>query len=271
MAVNVFSTNATTENLSRHEILAWVNDSLDASFGKIEELSSGAPYCQFMDCLFESTLPMKKVKFTTNLEHEKINNFKLLQTSFARNKVDKVVPVERLVKGKFQDNFEFVQWFKKFFDANYSGQEYDAVGARGGVGMGGGGPGGPGPKKATSAFNKPPTTRAPRPGAPKAAPAKAAPKTSPSAGLVRKTAGGAGDSAQIESLTAQVSEQKFTIEGLEKERDFYFGKLRDIEVMCQESDQLETPLITSILNVLYATEDGFAPAEDEAAEEEEFH
>ncbi len=40
------------------------------------------------------------------------------------------VPVEKLVKGKFQDNFEFVQWFKKFFDANYDGSEYDALAAR---------------------------------------------------------------------------------------------------------------------------------------------
>ncbi len=29
------------ENLSRHDILAWVNDSLQANFSKIEELSSG--------------------------------------------------------------------------------------------------------------------------------------------------------------------------------------------------------------------------------------
>jgi RP/EB family microtubule-associated protein len=35
-----------------------------------------------------------------------------------------------LVKGRFQDNFEFLQWFKKFFDANYAGQHYDAVEAR---------------------------------------------------------------------------------------------------------------------------------------------
>jgi len=48
-----------------------------------------------------------------------------------------VIPVERLVKGKFQDNFEFVQWFKKFFDANYQGQEYDAVAARDGQPLGG--------------------------------------------------------------------------------------------------------------------------------------
>lgn len=38
--------------------------------------------------------------------------------------------MDKLVKGKFQDNFEFVQWFKKFFDANYDGKEYDPVEAR---------------------------------------------------------------------------------------------------------------------------------------------
>ena len=48
-----------------------------------------------------------------------------------------IVPVERLVKGKFQDNFEFVQWFKRFFDANYNGEDgYDPVQARGGESMG---------------------------------------------------------------------------------------------------------------------------------------
>jgi len=41
-----------------------------------------------------------------------------------------IIPVEKLVKGRFQDNFEFVQWFKKFFDANYDGREYDPVEAR---------------------------------------------------------------------------------------------------------------------------------------------
>jgi len=43
------------------------------------------------------------------------------------------------VKGRFQDNFEFVQWFKKFYDANYvPGQEYDAIAARGYEPLGGG-------------------------------------------------------------------------------------------------------------------------------------
>lgn len=34
------------------------------------------------------------------------------------------------MRGKFQDNFEFLQWFRKFFDANYDGHEYDARKAR---------------------------------------------------------------------------------------------------------------------------------------------
>ncbi|ELT87671.1 hypothetical protein CAPTEDRAFT_226241 [Capitella teleta] len=62
-----------------------------------------------------------------------------------------------------------------------------------------------------------------------------------------------------------------SVEGLEKERDFYFGKLRDIEVLCQENE--DQSVVKSIMDILYATEDGFGPPADEAvvepAEEEE--
>ena len=36
--------------------------------------------------------------------------------------------------------------------------------------------------------------------------------------------------AQLEDLTQELIDMRLSIEGLEKERDFYFGKLRDIEV-----------------------------------------
>lgn len=41
MAVNVYSTNVTSDNLSRHDMLLWVNDCLNAQFNKIEELCTG--------------------------------------------------------------------------------------------------------------------------------------------------------------------------------------------------------------------------------------
>lgn len=53
----------------------------------------------------------------------------------------------------------------------------------------------------------------------------------------------------------QVNELKATVDGLEKERDFYFGKLRDIEVICQEmEEQQNAPIVQKILDILYATE-----------------
>lgn len=47
-----------------------------------------------------------------------------------------IIPVDKLIKGRFQDNFEFLQWFKKFFDANYDGREYDPLEARFGTPLG---------------------------------------------------------------------------------------------------------------------------------------
>ena len=60
---------------------------------------------------------------------------------------------------------------------------------------------------------------------------------------------------QLEDLNGQLLEAKLTIEGLEKERDFYFGKLRDIEVLCQENDGSD--FTQKVLNVLYQTEVSF--------------
>ncbi|EDO49926.1 predicted protein [Nematostella vectensis] len=201
MAVNVFSTSVTSDNLSRHDLIAWVNDTLTLNYTKIEQLCTGAAYCQFMDLLFENCVPLKKVKFGAKQEHEYIANFKILQSAFKKCGCDKIIPVDKLVKGRFQDNFEFLQWFKKFFDANYGGQEYNAVEARHG---------------------------------------------------------------QTDAGPNVIDELKTTVEGLEKERDFYFGKLRDIEVLCQDQEGVEKPpIIERILAVLYATEDGFASPDAE--------
>merc|ERR1719166_6003 len=210
--------------------------------------------------LFPGSIQMKKVKFTTKLEHEYIQNFKILQAAFKKMNVDKIVPVDRLVKGRFQDNFEFVQWFKKFFDANYGGQEYDALAMRGGEQIGSSS------KPSRPAAGRPAVSSMPKrsPAGARPAPpaARAAPPPSRPAG--RATNGTGASAAQLEELNSQVTEMKLTVEGLEKERDFYFAKLRDVEVLCQENEGVGGDLVKKqILDILYQTEDGFAVPDEE--------
>ncbi|XP_037715168.1 microtubule-associated protein RP/EB family member 1 isoform X6 [Drosophila subpulchrella] len=294
MAVNVYSTNVTSENLSRHDMLAWVNDCLQSQFSKIEELCTGAAYCQFMDMLFPNSVPVKRVKFRTNLEHEYIQNFKILQAGFKKMSVDKIIPIDKLIKGRFQDNFEFLQWFKKFFDANYDGRDYDASAVREGAPMGFGSGAGkalPGTaaggvhnsyRRAPTATTRPTTTTTVKPTVSKVLPRtnNAAPPSritagANSTGTVKKNdAGNSVNNQQIEEMSNQVMDMRINLEGLEKERDFYFSKLRDIEILCQEADDGEQhPLIQKIMDILYATEvghDGFAPPDDAPPEDEEY-
>ncbi|XP_062132772.1 microtubule-associated protein RP/EB family member 1 isoform X4 [Drosophila sulfurigaster albostrigata] len=342
MAVNVYSTNVTSENLSRHDMLAWVNDCLQSQFTKIEELCTGAAYCQFMDMLFPNSVPVKRVKFRTNLEHEYIQNFKILQAGFKKMSVDKIIPVDKLIKGRFQDNFEFLQWFKKFFDANYDGRDYDPLSQRGGIKLGSacGGSGSHAGSAGGSSNNDlhlmhrrpqhstlqqhhhhPQQQQQPHHhngrnaatlrnhqigmGSSKnitkafefvgdeieagdgdsRSVSKVPPRTTNSTppnrlvagntGAVKKNdAAGAASNHQIEELSNQVMDMRLNLEGLEKERDFYFSKLRDIEILCQEADDADpAQLIQKILDILYATEtpqDGFAPPDDAPPEDEEY-
>ncbi|XP_077192199.1 microtubule-associated protein RP/EB family member 1 isoform X2 [Paroedura picta] len=264
MAVNVYSTSVTSDNLSRHDMLAWINESLQLNLTKIEQLCSGAAYCQFMDMLFPGSVALKKVKFQAKLEHEYIQNFKILQAGFKRMGVDKIIPVDKLVKGKFQDNFEFVQWFKKFFDANYDGKDYDPVAARQGQETA------VAPALVAPVLNKPKKNLGPGGTAP-ARPMVAqrttvANKTAP--GMVKKAPGGIGEEESAE-LIQQINVLKVTVEDLEKERDFYFGKLRNIELICQENEGESDPVLQRIVEILYATDEGFVIPDEGAPQEDQ--
>ena len=153
-----------------------------------------------------------------------------------------------------QDNLEFLQWSKRFWDQYYPGGDYDAIARRKGSGA---------PPIA------PPTTVP----ASRTANSSAArrggttPTTAPVAGVRPAKWGvgaGAGAAAGVSAAVVQENAQlKETLNGLERERDFYFSKLRDIELLIQteveadpaaEAEADEGSLVKKIQAILYSTE-----------------
>ena len=63
---------------------------------------------------------------------------------------------------------------------------------------------------------------------------------------------------QITDLTQLTAELKLNSENMERERDFYFNKLREIEILLQkesaESDLSKEKLTGLIMSILYSAE-----------------
>uniref|UniRef100_A0A5S6Q591 EB1 C-terminal domain-containing protein n=1 Tax=Trichuris muris TaxID=70415 RepID=A0A5S6Q591_TRIMR len=224
-----------------------------------------------MDMLFPGSVQLKKVKWNTKLDHEYIQNFKVLQEGFKRVSVDKIVPVDKLIKGKFQDNFEFLQWFKKFFDANYDGKSYNALEARGDEPI----PSDHPVVAKVSSIGRQPANRKPMNANVPVAVASAGPRSaapvrhtlSPSSqGRTTATNRGSENDQTVQALrkklatlTEQMKELELAQCSMEKERDFYYGKLREIEIYVQNCNDSQEPFKSEkVLEILYATEEGFA-------------
>ncbi|KAG9011780.1 hypothetical protein FRB90_007080 [Tulasnella sp. 427] len=247
---------------SRTELIQWLNDLLQLNYTKVEQCGTGGAYCQILDSIY-GDIPMGRVKMQAKHEYEFLANFKILQNAFKAKKIDKPIPVEKLVKCKMQDNLEFLQWIRRFWDANSSGEPYDAAARRKG---GGAEPpatiapvaartvGGLGVKPATGPGGRKTPLGGPRSGS---------------------STGGAAPGA-LQKVQAELAQTKQDIEALELERNFYFNKLRDIEILVQQQmDVLEgegkvDATLKSIQEILYKTEDGFEPPGEEDQEEETF-
>lgn len=65
--------------------------------------------------------------------------------------------------------------------------------------------------------------------------------------------------AHVLLRSRQVNTLKLALEGVEKERDFYFGKLREIELLCQDQGQESAQFVDRLMEVLYSTEEQVSP------------
>jgi len=270
--------------VSKGDLLKWLNEFFHAGYSKVEECASGAIHCMILDSIYPGKVKLEKVNFNAKFDYEFTSNFKVLQAVFAEQGIKKYVDVDKLVKAKYQDNLEFLQWIKNFWDSKYNGEPYDAAArkdaamkayAKGRKFPAAGGAAPAAAHKATPATGAAAGSKigAVKP-APKAAPAESkrpAPAAAKPTSAKPAAASSGADEAKVAELNAKLTKLRLTIEGLEKERNFYFGKLREVEIMCQTEPEVDAATKSKVLEILYATdnEDFEAPADGAAAATED--
>ncbi|BFG32746.1 microtubule-associated protein RP/EB family member 1A [Prunus yedoensis var. nudiflora] len=235
--------------VGRNEILTWINNRLQLNLSRIEEAASGAVQCQMMDMTYPGVVPMHKVNFDAKTEYDMIQNYKVLQEVFNKLKIEKHLEVNRLVKGRPLDNLEFLQWLKRYCDSVNGGimnENYNPVERRCKGGKDRYPKGSQKPPKSLQANNL---------HNPGSGDTVGLNKTSgPKQGKPYATAGGANSSGEVQALSKEITDLKLSVDLLEKERDFYFAKLRDIEILCQTSELEELPMAVAIKKILYAAD-----------------
>lgn len=265
--------------VGRVELLNWINQLASLNYTKIEQTANGVFACHAFDALFPGEVRMEKVKFDAKHQYEFVHNYKILQSAFTRLKLHKQIDVERLIKGKYQDNLEFMQWVKAFFDSHASQEamDYDGRARREAILAKTKG----GSRAVLGASNRP---RAPvRPAgldvAPRVLKAKSAGDrlqraTEPA---VKKV-----DYDRVLEENARLEEDIAKLEQAaadnQTEREFYFNKLRNVEVIIQdleenfegkEMDPTFVKAMQHIKDVLYAEDDVLPDGEAVPAYEEE--
>lgn len=262
------------------ELLHWVNAYLGTRYDKVEDLSSGAVYCQFTDILFPGAVNLSKVNLRAKRGRESIQNFEALREAFEQVGVDRELRVERLAEGSYRDNLELIQWFKDLFESQFPGpaamppevchavpymyatsalfgahaslqdyrfaeDNYEETATNTEETETGTGGGGRLPCR-YAGYAPRGTTVSPGGGA------------------------GAGDFTDtIEELANQVVELKEALYWLELERNFYYSKLCEIEVLCweHERDHGKECVSEKILDLMRGSDDeDWYGADEDAAQ-----
>jgi hypothetical protein len=100
----------------RKEILEWINVALSIGLTKIEQTATGAVACGLLDAHFPGSVVMSKVNWDCRNEYEYTSNYKTLQAAFNKLNIRKKAEIEKLSRGKYQDNLE-VGPFRQHIDA----------------------------------------------------------------------------------------------------------------------------------------------------------
>lgn len=252
----------------KRELLEWISSFLEMDIPKVEVLASGAHYCQLLDVLYPGSIKMRKVNFGAYLEVTYLQNWKLVQSAFGKHNIQKIIPVQRLVRARFQDNLEFLQWFHQFFVHSYQAtEEYNPVDRRKLCKWANRQPGRKNKRRrenedqSLSRKHRNKENRCPRSSL-KSILNGERKKLNSLSNVTFK----ANNNEKLKNEVQKLKEEKAslkreldrissTAKAIESERDFYFKVLLKVETMCKNSKNRDSSEIKKIMEVLYASND----------------
>ncbi|OMJ69159.1 hypothetical protein SteCoe_33176 [Stentor coeruleus] len=239
--------------LGRLELLSWINEMTESDYPRIEALSDGIAYCQLIDLLHPKTVALIKLNFYPRSEDDNYKNLKVLEDAMIKLRSKRTIDTAKLSRSKFPDNMDFLQWLYQYWLQNKDSVEerYPAYAKR------------------IEAYKK--QKKIPNDKTnfevhmsshliPNDPDFDVSERLSPDLNQQRKNQLKDLVLSLEQELTNQVSNYKLLqedIQQVEEERNFYFQKLRQIEIVCGES---EDPVCAQLIDIISATPDEFLKA-----------
>ena len=111
-----------------NKLLSWASTVLELNELKnLNQLTTGAVFCQLLDACHPNTVRMNKVNWKAKCENDYISNFKLFQEGLNKNNIQKLIDVQRLIKGTQSKLTELLQWIYGYYINNKDNYKiYDA-------------------------------------------------------------------------------------------------------------------------------------------------
>lgn len=102
--------------VSKRDLQDWLRSDFGLENVDIKECGNGLVYLSVLDRLHPGKVPLKRAKLSAKQEWEFLHNLKLLQSVFQDCHIRKHVEIDKLAKRGYQDNLEFLQWLKCYYD-----------------------------------------------------------------------------------------------------------------------------------------------------------
>lgn len=233
----IFFALVVMSDLSRSELLRWLNDLLSLEYTRIEDTANGVAFCLLIDRMHPGKVPLHLVRMEASLSHEIDINYKILLDCFASIGLKLELNLKRLSSGVFIDLLQLLQILKRYYDQQQNKAQSTPAKSRSI------------PTISHSSAKKPITP------APSRTTIKHKPIVTTSTPLSSRPRGASVNEDQPTKVqpACKSTDDKLlkVLVDMEKERDYYFSKLLKIEKIIASN---EDEICNSIRDVLYDKE-----------------